>query len=292
MKTLSRSDIPADFTYYRTWSRVFYEYYKKYFVGMTMKIGKGYEYIKAWKILGLPFWMVIAEKVDIEPKREFLSKNWIRHGIVYWAPYRQMQKPLWWIRLPTWITKSFLHSSRSAFSILDTDDHTTKWSSEARNHLKKVRKNIATGVMRIELCEDLQMFYDTYTASNIRDPNKGVHKQWCRRMLATGWIQDKRIYLGYVGDEIVAGALFIDEGVTSEYYMSFYNPASRPYQFGIAFMDRWFSDSREWGFKYCDLDHMHEPGQPTTGNTKWYTKFKEWIADFDAYFHDMWMKIF
>jgi len=67
MKTLSRSDIPSDFTYYRTESRVFYEYSRKYFVGMTLKIGKGYEYIKAGKILGLPFWMVIAEKIDREP---------------------------------------------------------------------------------------------------------------------------------------------------------------------------------------------------------------------------------
>ncbi len=290
MKTLSRSDIPPDFIYYRTGSRVFYEYYKKYFVGMTLKIGKGYEYIKAGKILGLPFWMVIAEKIDRESTWEFLKKNWIQHGIIYWAPLRQIQKPLWWIRLPTWITKSFLHSSRSAFSVLDTDDYTMKWSSEARNHLKKVRKNIKEGIIRIEECTDLQVFYDAYSASEIRDPNKGVHRQWCRRMLATGWIQDKRIYLGYVGDDIVAGVLFLDEGVTSEYYMSFYNPASRPYQFGIAMMDRWFSDSRELGFKYCDLDHMRDSGQ--SRGYAGYTKFKEWIADFDIYFHDMWMKIF
>jgi len=75
---------------------------------------------------------------------------------------------------------------------------------------------------------------------------------------------NKRIYLGYVVDLLVAGAIFIDEDVTSEYYMSFYNPESRPYQFGIAMMDRWYSDSLKLGMKYCDVDHMWERGYPSS----------------------------
>ena len=40
MKTLSRSLIPTDFSYYRTGSRVFFDYYKKYTDNIVERIGK------------------------------------------------------------------------------------------------------------------------------------------------------------------------------------------------------------------------------------------------------------
>lgn len=88
----------------------------------------------------------------------------------------------------------------------------------------------------------------------------------------------------------MAGALFIDEGVTSEYYMSFYDPESRPYQFGIAMMNHWYKESRKKGMKYCDLDHMWDFGNPLV--QRGYSEFKSSIADYDVYFHDIWLKIF
>ena len=38
MKTLLRQDIPEDFSYYRTGSRVFYEYYKNSSHKMTVRL--------------------------------------------------------------------------------------------------------------------------------------------------------------------------------------------------------------------------------------------------------------
>ena len=52
-----------------------------------------------------------------------------------------------------------------------------------------------------------------------------------------------RIYIAYVDNIPLAGALFIDEGVTSEYFTSFYAKESHPYHLGVALMDRWFLDS-------------------------------------------------
>ncbi len=52
-----------------------------------------------------------------------------------------------------------------------------------------------------------------------------------------------RIYIVYVNNSPLAGAIFIDEGVTSEYWASFYHEESKPYHLGIAIMDRWFLDS-------------------------------------------------
>lgn len=100
MKTLNRADIPEDFSYYRTGSCVFYEYYQHYYTGFTERIGTGYEYIKADRILGTRLYSVIAEKIDIEPTHESLASIGIHHALVYWAPMRKIEKPLGWIRLP------------------------------------------------------------------------------------------------------------------------------------------------------------------------------------------------
>ena len=55
-------------------------------------------------------------------------------------------------------------------------------------------------------------------------------------------------------------------------------------------MDRWFLDSYKKSIQYCDLDHMQDDGQ--SSGFAGYTKFKSSVADFDVYFHDMWIKIF
>jgi len=50
MKTLHRKDIPEDFSYYRTGSKVFYEYYKKY-SSKVIPLGKNNEFITAFQVL-------------------------------------------------------------------------------------------------------------------------------------------------------------------------------------------------------------------------------------------------
>jgi hypothetical protein len=99
-----------------------------------------------------------------------------------------------------------------------------------------------------------------------------------------------RVYIAYVDDCPLGGAVFIDESATSEYWASFYHDDARPYHLGIAIMDVWFLDSYEKWIKYCDLDHMRDVYQ--SYGFAGYTKFKESIADHDVYFHDMWFKIF
>lgn len=73
-----------------------------------------------------------------------------------------------------------------------------KWSSTARNHLKKVQKNIENGTIRIIESMSLEEFTDAYEKSHIKDPNKRVHLQWCKRMIVTQGMLNKRIYLGYL----------------------------------------------------------------------------------------------
>ncbi len=288
MKTIQRSEIPEDYIYYRTGSRVFYEYYRKYTYQLVEKIGKWYEFLTALKMLPW-FWSVSVEKHDEELTREKLWKFWIHHGIVFWTPLRRIKRPSGWVHVPTWFTKWQIHSSRSAFSVLDREDYWNKWSSNARAHRRHVLDNVAVWKIRIESPTSIDSFLEIYNSVKIHDPNKRFVARMTDKLFS-GSESTYRIYIAYVDDIPLAGAVFIDEGVTSEYWASFYTRESHPYHLGIAIMDRWFLDSYAKWVKYCDLDHMRDKYQ-SLGYTG-YTKFKESIADHDVYFHDMWIKIF
>ena len=115
----------------------------------------------------------------------------------------------------------------------------------------------------------------------------------CSRMtdkLFSQKIDGFRVFMIYVDDVPLAGAVFIDEWVTSEYWASFYHEDARQYHLGIAMMDAWYLDSYQKWIRYCDLDHMRDSGQ--LSSYAGYTEFKSSIADHDVYFHDMWIRIF
>lgn len=291
MKTLLRQDIPEDFVYYRTGSEIFNMYSKEfYWWDIVDVVGKYPQFMRVERLLWGLWNHIDVEKIDTEPDITVLKKLGYRHGIVFWSPLRLTEKPRWWIRLPAYFARKWLHASRSAFSIIDTPEYWTKWSSEARNHRKKTLELIRDGVIRIESSDDIVGFYEAYKSADIGDPNKRIHSQWLERVIDTQWMKDKRIYLWYIWDELVAGAMFLDMGTTSEYFMSFYPRESRAYQFGIAILDRWMADSYATWVKYCDLDHMWNKGNPR--GQKWYTQFKSGIAEYDVYFHDVWVKVF
>ena len=288
MKTILRSDIPRDFSYYRTGSRVFYEYYQKFTTYLIRKIWTGYEFLLAFRIIP-GFWSITVEKSDTEITRKVLDMHDISHGIVFWTPMRLMEKPAWWWRVPTWLMKRNIHSSRSAFSVLDREDYWNKWSSNARAHRKRVLWNITEWIIHIDKNATVEDFLAIYKSAKIHDPNKLVIYKMTKRFFE--WTDiPHRVYIVYVDNKPLAGALFIDEWVTSEYWASFYTQESHPYHLWIAIMDAWFADSYRMGIKYCDLDHMRDSWQ-----SWWfagYTKFKSSIADHDVYFHDMWIKVF
>ncbi len=288
MKTLLRQHIPEDFVYYRTGSRVFYDHYANNTRLVVGKAGRWHEFFTAYQIFP-GFWSINHEKHDTELSDELLASYGIRHGIIFWAPLRLIEKPAWYHRLPTWYTKRSLHSSRSAFSILDTEEYWNKWSSKARAHRRHVLENIEKWVITIERQVPIEDFLEYYQKTKLHDPNQKFVSYITKKLFAhpeDGY----RAYFIRVNGEVLAGAVFIDEGTTSEYWASFYHDEGHPYRLGIAMMDAWFLDSyRKW-IKYCDLDHMRDTGQ--SSSYAGYTKFKESIAEYDVFFHDMWVKIF
>ncbi len=157
---------------------------------------------------------------------------------------RKMDKPLGWWRVPTWFTKRDIHSSRSAFSIFDRADYWNKWTASARAHRRKVLKNIENGTIEIFTDCSLDEFLNLYRDTPVFDRDKMSRIRITNKLfkeVGSGY----RIYIARVDGRVLAGALFIDEGVTSEYWVSFYHRDSHPFHIGIALIDRWFLDSYE-----------------------------------------------
>lgn len=155
------------------------------------------------------------------------------------------------------MTRRLLHSSHSAFSLLDRSDYWNKWSPNARAHRRKIQDLIGEKRLQIIQTKDTELFLNIYSHTDIPDPNKDQLIDWLKKSFAIS-LDDMRIYIAYVDDIPLAGAIFIDEGVTTEYFTSFYHHDSKIYHLGIALMDRWFHDSYEKGMKYCDFDHMYD----------------------------------
>jgi hypothetical protein len=202
---------------------------------------------------------------------------------------RRIEKPTWWWRVPTWFTKKNIHSSRSAFSILDRPDYWNKWTTSARAHRRRILQNVENWTIEISTTCTLDVFLRIYKDTPVHDGQKSSRIRMTQKLLenrALGY----RIYTASVWGRVLAGAIFIDEGVTSEYWVSFYHPDSHPYHLGVAILDRWMLDSYKLSIQYCDFDHMRDSGQSVSYSG--YTQFKSSIADHDVYFHDMWIKLF
>ena len=194
MKTLDRSDIPEDFTYYRSGSRVFYEYYKKYTKMIVFRIGKWYEFIKAWRIIG-NIYRVNVEKIDQEPTVEKVRKQGTKHGVIWWWPMHKKEKPKGWFRLPTFLAKENFHSSRSAFSILDREDYWNKWVPSARAHRRKVHGLIEKWVLRIEQTLDMNVYLEAYKKTKVPDPFKSWLIRWSEGVRDLKLEENTRIYV-------------------------------------------------------------------------------------------------
>jgi hypothetical protein len=291
MITINKSEIPHDYDYYRTGSKVFYEYYKNNPKVSVKLVWDWYKFIKIITMIKNYFYSILIEKIDIDDIEWFIKSLWLKHGIIQRTPLRDIKKPKWWWKMPKIFRKDFLHSSRSAFSIIDREDYWNKWSTSAKWHRKKILNIKNEWILEIIECKDLDLFLKVYSSLTLKDPNHKWLVEWCEKCFNNKEIVNNlRIYIAKVNWNILAWAIFIDEWVTSEYFTSFYKESWKPYHLWIAIMDIWFSESYKKWIKYCDLDHMRD--EKDSELCKWYTKFKESIADYDVYFHDTWVKIF
>jgi hypothetical protein len=250
---------------------------------------ESFEFIGLNQLFWTQAYSILAFRTDAEITPEIAHQLGVKKGIVFWAPKSITLRPKWWYRLPTIFAKMLQHSSRTAFSVLDTPDYWKKWSPKARNHRRKIRGLIEEWTLQLKWSDHLEEYISVYEKTPVPDPYKAYLLHWCRSVSSRP-NQKIRILMAYIQGEPLAGAIFIDEGATSEYFTSFYHKDAKPYHLWIAIMDYWFQDSYEKWFKYADLDHMRDRGQ--SKSLQGYTTFKESIADYDVYFHDIWVRFF
>ncbi len=112
--------------------------------------------------------------------------------------------------MPTYFVKNSIHSSRSAFSLLDREDYWSKWSPKARAHRRKILDYKKGGKLRIERIYDGQIYLDIYKKIKVPDPFKDFIIKWCEKKFTQG-IDDLRIYIAYIDDRPLAGGIFIDD---------------------------------------------------------------------------------
>ena len=95
------------------------------------------------------------------------------------------------------MTRRLLHSSHSAFSILDRSDYWNKWSPNARAHRRKIHEFIDSGKLDIIETKDGTLFLDIYQRTLVPDPNKIQLLEWLSHTFALG-MDHLRIYIASI----------------------------------------------------------------------------------------------
>ena len=290
MKKIHMTDIPKDYHYYRSHTKVFLKYLTEKESPWATPIS---EDGNCWYVRHFFWWLFsIAwfEKSDIRPTREFLLKYGMKRGLVFWSGFHN-EKPSGRYWIPFWylFSKSFHHSTRSAFSVLESEEYWKKWQPNARNHRNKIQKYILDGKIYIDTNASWEDFRKIYKQTKIPHGYKW-YLIWRQEFFQKNAPEDFRIFLAYIDGVPQAGAIFLDDHPTSTYLIAFQNPDAKKYHLGLAIIDRWFLDSQKWGYKYMDFDHMKDILDPIS--YAGYTRFKSEIADYDVKFWRFWMKIF
>ena len=289
MKKLSPTELPEEYHYYRSHARSYANYLVHSQGSWTVLVDEveWFGYITHYCFLLFSY--AVFEKSDIEPTRELLQKYGMKRGLVLWSGWHR-DRPIgsWWLRLGYVISRSFHHSTRSAFSVLDVQEYWKKWQSNMRGHRSKIHKLLQSGKISINTNASWEEFHLAYEKTKLPHGYKRylIYRQ---NFLMNKHPEDFRIFLASVDGEVLAGAIFLDDCPTSTYLIAFQNNEAKRYHLGLALIDRWFADSYTLGYRYLDFDHMKDIFD--SSGYAGYTQFKGEIADYDVRFWRVFMKL-
>ncbi len=290
MQLLPRNKIPDDYHYYRSGFPSYRDYTAFIFLWLIqVPVAETWFF---WWISRFFFGLFSVAKflkTPYPPTKELLESYGMEHGLVFWSPWWETPEDMRsWHRLPTYLSRRYHHANRSSFSVLDTPEYSKKWLSNARNHLKQIRKNIES--WKIEIWEvDIETWISIYRKTTLPHKYKRYHTSVLLQISKLHG-EKLRIVLAFLDGAPLAGAVFLDEKPTSVYFVAFQDQSAKPYHLGLAIIDWWFADSIGKWYKYLDFDHMWAPWDPES--YKGYTQFKSELADYEVKFDEVWFKIF
>lgn len=289
MQNLERSQIPEDYFPYRSHSHPFFHW-------LTKNLDTSHASIineDGWFwLINHCFWghfsIAYFEKCDLEPTQALLMKYGMKRWIVFWSGWRKT-KPAGrgWLRFGYNFSRMYHHSTRSAFVVINSAEYWEKWTSGARWQRKKIRDLEQSDTIRIDTDVSIEDFLIIYNRTEISHGWK-TYLSLRQQFLSQYYGDNIRIFLAFVGNRPLAGAIFLDDQSTSTYLVAFQDPAGKPYHLWLAIVDRWCEQSFEKGFKYLDFDHM----QNTCDSDSYagYTRFKAHLTEFELQFREVWAK--
>lgn len=292
MNLLKNIDIPKDYKYYRSHSKVYFSWILKNFSKKTIKIEENGNY---WYINHFFWWLfsiACFEKVNVIPTYEMMKKYKMKRWLIFWSWWSQdkpyLDTKLIWLKLWYLFSWGYHHSVKSSFSVLDQKEYWKKWERNARWHRNKIRKELDSWVIKINTNAKIDDFINIYVNTKVKHNLKRylINRQ---KFLSEVWENNIRIYLAYIESIPLAGAIFLDDSPTSTYLVAFQNDKWKKHNLWLALIDKWFEESEKLWFKYLDLDHMR--GFLDPNSYKWYTKFKSSIADYELSFPNVWLWI-
>lgn len=292
MNLLKNTDIPKDYHYYRSHSKIYFSWILKNLSQKTITIEENGNY---WYINHFFWWMFsIArfEKSEIIPTLEIMKKYKMKRGLVLWSWWSKLTPGIlgnWlWFKLWYFFSWTYHHSVRCAFSVLDGKDYWKKWKKNEQGSRYKVLKEVETWKVVISTKASLEDFVEVYEKTKLKHALKNylISRQ---RFISEIWWEKVRVYLAYVDSKPLAWAIFLDDFPTSTYLVAFQDNLWKKYHLWLAIIDKWFEESEKSWFKYLDLDHMK--WFLDSSSYAWYTKFKSSIADYELNFPNMWVWI-
>lgn len=227
------------------------------------------------------------EKVDIEPTPELLASYGMKRGFISWSPWTIETRPSGWSGMWRIFAFSHYHSTRSAFTLLESESYEKKWEPTAQRKRKHIRKMMEEGIVRIETRANPEEFLRVYARTKISHSHQDFYMKRQKSFYVHA-PESIRTYIAYVDGQPLAGATFLDDHPTSTYLIGFQDAKAKDYHLGLALMDAWFGDSENQGFRFLDLDHMRDIGEPRS--FAGYTHFKSRIADYEVLFREVWFR--
>ncbi|MFO0764260.1 MAG: hypothetical protein U0518_05440 [Candidatus Gracilibacteria bacterium] len=295
MKKINRNNLPKDFLYYRSSDKAFIACVEHLNNGNIHLIQLS-NYETGWikKFFHGKFALARFEKVDTEPTIEAIQATGVKHGIIFWTPWRTTETPMGWKKLPKPIAKNLIESTRMGWSEILSEDFYKDWKGSARWTHKKALQLIDDKVINIQEV-DATTWGESYKKSPKKFTNRPIYEQ-VQQYISKNYRKSLRHYLAYVQGEPLAGILLLDQNTgnnkitTTTYLAAFLEEKGKPYCLGTALIDRAMTDSYKKGIKYFNFDHFRDEGQ--IASFQGFTDFKEKIAQYDTNFHDMWIRWF
>jgi len=265
MHTITLSQLPSDYFYFRAHGWVYQQYVEKGKTFTTIPSGDEFWWMRTiWK------WHITVanfERTRIEPTAELLRAHGFAHGLVMRTPATdEKPKHWWWIRLPyPWFYLD-------GVTVLQPN-YQQKRSSRAR----RAQKKYLTHGLSIQTV-DRVLFEKEYKQADTTTPYKSSFIKCFHNL--TGVDETAfRNFLCYKNNQVVAGMSVFDYSPTSSvHFVAFISPEGKELQAGTGLIDYRFQTSLDKGIKYLSFDHLKDP---TMGRSHiWYTEFKENFIDF------------